>query len=105
MSRHWRRVSKALQKLAAGLHAVKSEGMFPYETHYVLATDEELERLYDWGTAIDKHFARLAELPNENPNWSRYTPVVGVDSKKADGRIRLVPARTTLHARAGAEVA
>ena len=31
MSRHWRRVSKALQKLAAGLHAVKNEGMFPYE--------------------------------------------------------------------------
>jgi hypothetical protein len=95
----------ALQKLAAGLHAVKSEGMFPYETHYVLATDEELERLCDWGTAMDQHFVRLAELPNENPNWSRYTPVVGVDSKKADGRIRLVPARTTLHARAGAEMA
>jgi hypothetical protein len=105
MSRHWRRVSMALQKLAAGLHAVKSEGMFPYETHYVLATDEELERLCDWGTAMDQHFVRLAELPNENPNWSRYTPVVGVDSKKADGRIRLVPARTTLHARAGAKMA
>ena len=54
---------------------------------------------------MDKHFVRLAELPNENPNWSRYNPVVGVDLKKADGRIRLVPARTTLHARAGAEVA
>ncbi len=40
MSRHWRRVSKALQKLAVGLHPLKSEGMFPYETHYVLATDE-----------------------------------------------------------------
>ena len=104
MSRHWRRVSKALQKLAAGLHAVKSEGMFPYETHYVLATDEELERLNGWGTAMDKHFVRLAEIPYENPNWSRYTPAVGADSKKADGRIRLVPARTTLHARAGAEV-
>jgi hypothetical protein len=51
MSRHWRRVSKALQKLAVGLHPLKSEGMFPYETHYVLATDEELERLYDWGTS------------------------------------------------------
>lgn len=101
MSRHWRRVSKALQKLAAGLHAVKSEGMFPYETHYVLATDEELERLYDLGTST----LRLAELRNEKPNLSRYTPVVGVDSKKADGRMRLVPARTTLHARAGAEVA
>ena len=55
MSRHWRRVSKALQKLAAGLHAVKNEGMFPYETHYVLATDEELEQLYDWGTAMDEY--------------------------------------------------
>jgi hypothetical protein len=50
MSRHWRIVSKAMQKLAAGLHEVKSEGMFPYETYYVLATDKELERLYDLET-------------------------------------------------------
>ena len=50
MSRHWRTVSKAMQKLAAGLHEVKSEGMFPYETYYVLATDKELERLYDLAT-------------------------------------------------------
>jgi hypothetical protein len=34
MSRHWRIVSKAIQKLAAGLHEIKSEGMFPYETYY-----------------------------------------------------------------------
>ena len=47
MSRHWRTVSKAMQKLAARLHEVKSEGMFPYETYYVLATDKELERLED----------------------------------------------------------
>jgi hypothetical protein len=47
MSRHWRTVSKAMQKLAAGLHEVKSEGMSPYETYYVLATDKELDRLYD----------------------------------------------------------
>ena len=47
MSRHWQTVSKAIQELAAGLHPVKNEGMFPYETHYVLATDEEVERLYD----------------------------------------------------------
>jgi hypothetical protein len=51
MSRHWRAVSKAMQKLAVSLHKVKSEGMFPYETYYVLATDKELERLYDLGTA------------------------------------------------------
>ena len=50
MSRHWRIVSKAMQKLAAGLHEVKSEGMSPYETYYVLATDTELERLYDLAT-------------------------------------------------------
>jgi hypothetical protein len=55
MSRHWRRVSKALQKLAVGLHPLKSEGMFPYETHYVLATDEELKRLYDWGIVMNEH--------------------------------------------------
>jgi hypothetical protein len=50
MSRHWRRVSKATQKLATGLLEIKSEGMFPYETYYVLATDEELERLCDLAT-------------------------------------------------------
>jgi len=37
-----------MQKLAAGLHEVKSEGMSPYETYYVLATDKELDRLYDF---------------------------------------------------------
>ena len=51
MSRHWRAVSKAMQELAAGLHEVKSEGMFPYETYYVLATDKELDRLHDLATA------------------------------------------------------
>ena len=50
MSRHWRTVSKAMQKLATGLHEVKSEGMSPYETYYVLATDRELERLYNLAT-------------------------------------------------------
>ena len=50
MSRHWRTVSKAMQELAAGLHEVKSEGMSPYETYYVLATDKELERLYNLAT-------------------------------------------------------
>ena len=49
MSRHWQRVSKAIQKLAAPLHPVKSEGMSPYEAHYVLTTDEELRHLYDLG--------------------------------------------------------
>jgi hypothetical protein len=53
MSRSWQTVSKAIQKLAAGMHAIKSEGMFPYETHYVLATDEEVERLCGWGTATE----------------------------------------------------
>jgi len=77
VSRNWQTVSKAIQKLAAGVLVVKSEGMFPYETHYVLAPDEEVERL------VSLH------------------SVAGVDAKKADGRIRPVPARTTLHARAG----
>jgi hypothetical protein len=80
-ARNWQTVSKAIQKLAARVLVVKSEGMFPYETHYVLATDEEVERL------VSLH------------------SVAGVDAKKADGRIHPVPARTTLHARAGAEVA
>jgi hypothetical protein len=59
MSRHWRRVSEATQKLATGLLEIKSEGMFPYETYYVLATDTELERLYD---REQRAFVRLPEL-------------------------------------------
>ena len=59
MSRHWRRVSKATQKLAIGLLEIKSEGMFPYETYYVLATDTEVEELYDWE---QRAFAWLPEL-------------------------------------------
>jgi hypothetical protein len=47
MSRNWHTVSKAIQKLAATRYPVKSEGMFPYETHYVLATDHEVEQLYN----------------------------------------------------------
>jgi hypothetical protein len=52
MLRSWQAVSEAMQKLAVGLHDVKSEGMFPYETHYVLATDEEVGRLYDLGKSV-----------------------------------------------------
>lgn len=59
MSRHWRRVSRATQKVATGLLEIKSEGMFPYETYYVLATDTELERLY---LGKRQAFARLPEL-------------------------------------------
>jgi hypothetical protein len=59
MSRHWRRVSKATQNLATGLLEIKSEGMFPYETYYVLATDTELERLFD---REQRAFVRLPEL-------------------------------------------
>jgi hypothetical protein len=80
MSRNWQSVSKAIQKLAAGVLVVNNEGMFPYETHYVLATDEEVERL------VSLHS-------------------VAGGMRRSDGRIRPVPARTTLYARAGAEVA
>jgi hypothetical protein len=55
MSRHWHRVSKPIQKLAAGVHPVMSEGMFPYETYYVLATDEEVRRLNELSTATVIH--------------------------------------------------
>jgi hypothetical protein len=44
-------------------------------------------------------------LQNENPDWSRYTALLELIRRKADGGIRLLPARTTLHASAGAEVA
>ena len=52
MSRNWQAVSKAIQQLAASRYAVKSEGMFPYDTHYVLATDEEIERLNERAAAM-----------------------------------------------------
>jgi hypothetical protein len=57
MSRNWQRVAKDIQKLALGMYAVKSEGMFPYETHYVLATDEEIERLLERETAMDEQLS------------------------------------------------
>ena len=44
--------SKTLQ---TGMYAVKSEGMFPYETYYVPATDEEVERLHERETAMDEY--------------------------------------------------
>jgi hypothetical protein len=44
-------------------------------------------------------------LQNEKPDWSRYTELLELIRRKADGRIRRLPARTTLHAWAGAEVA
>ena len=70
VSRKWQTVSKAIQKLAAGMYAVKSEGSFPYETHYVLATDEEVERLHERGTAMDEQLCKwsrsvLARAPEE----------------------------------------
>jgi hypothetical protein len=33
------------KKLAADLYPIMTEGMFPYEIYYVLATDEEIQRL------------------------------------------------------------
>ena len=70
VSRNWQAVSKSIQNLAAGMYAVKSEGMFPYETHYVLATDEEIERLYERDTATDEQLCKwsrtmLASAPDE----------------------------------------
>jgi hypothetical protein len=52
MSRHWHRVSKPLQKLAA---PIMTEGMSPYEIYYVLATDEEIQRLNEMTTAMGTH--------------------------------------------------
>ena len=56
MSRHWHRVSKPIQKLAADTYPVMSEGMSPYELCYVLATDEEIRLLKELGarTGVDR---------------------------------------------------
>ena len=53
-----------MQELAVGLHEVKSEGMSPYETYYVLATDKELERLYDLATT-SIHVADVSTLRSD----------------------------------------
>jgi hypothetical protein len=44
------------------LHPVMSEGMSPYEIYYVLATDEEIQRLNELSAAI----AGFAALPNNS---------------------------------------
>ena len=59
MSRHWRRVSKVTQKRATNSLEIKSEGTFPYETYYVLATDIEFEGLQD---QEQRALARLPEF-------------------------------------------
>jgi hypothetical protein len=55
MSRHWHRVSKPIQKLAAALHPIMSEGMSPYEIYYVLATDKEIQRLNELSATVAVH--------------------------------------------------
>jgi hypothetical protein len=51
MLRHWHRVSQPVQKLAAGMYPIMSEGMSPYAMYYVLATDEEMQRLNELNAA------------------------------------------------------
>jgi hypothetical protein len=80
MSRNWQAVSKAIQQLAARRYAVKSEGMFPSDTHYVLATDEEIERL---NADSSNGWTSVREA-----NWVRLHFVAATDTKKADGRVR-----------------
>jgi hypothetical protein len=55
MSRHWHRVSQPIQNLAAGMYPIMSEGMSPYEMHYVLATDEEIQRLNQQNATMGVH--------------------------------------------------
>jgi hypothetical protein len=55
MSRHWHRVSKPTQNLAVAQYPVMSEGMSPYEMHYVLATDEEIQRLSELSATMVVH--------------------------------------------------
>jgi hypothetical protein len=55
MSRHWHRVSRPIQKMAAAVYPIMSEGMSPYEMYYVLATDEEIQRLTEVNATIAVH--------------------------------------------------
>jgi hypothetical protein len=47
---------------SSALHLVLSEGMSPYEIRYVLATDEEIQRLNELSAAM----AGFAALPNNS---------------------------------------
>jgi hypothetical protein len=68
MSRSWRTVSKSIQKLGVGLYAVKSEGMFPYEMHYVLVMMRKSRDSTIWKKAMDE-FCVTAGIQNETPRW------------------------------------
>ena len=57
MSRHWHRVSKSIQKMAAVLYPIMSEGMSPYEMYYVFATDEEIQRLNELSATMGSPLA------------------------------------------------
>jgi len=61
MSRHWHRVSKPIQKMAAALYPIMSEGMSPYEIYYVLATDEEIQRLNELSATMVVHWPGVFE--------------------------------------------
>ena len=58
MSRNWQRVAKDIQKLAVGMYAVKSEGMFPLRDLLRAATGEEIERLHERETAMDEQLCK-----------------------------------------------
>ena len=55
LARHWHRVSKRIQNMAAALYPIMSEGMSPYEIYYVLATDEEIQRLNELSATMAVH--------------------------------------------------
>ena len=58
MSRHWHPVSSLSRNLQLASFATRNEGMFPYEIYYVLATDEEIERLDERISACINVFGR-----------------------------------------------
>ena len=41
--------------MAAALYPIMSEGMSPYEIYYVLATDEEIQRLNELSATVAVH--------------------------------------------------
>jgi len=51
-----RPASKPIQTLAVALYPIMSEGMSPYEIYYVLATDEEIQRLNQLSATMVVHY-------------------------------------------------
>ena len=60
MFRTWMQVSEDIAALAAGQKNPfyrRVTGSYPFQTHEIFATADEVEELYDWATATAEHIS------------------------------------------------